>query len=84
MRKISETEEEEEPLLLLALNANNSVSWEVMEKIVSLFVISPQLNPTARILQARQVTQHLEKPVSELRGKLTNIPSISSPRRRNR
>jgi len=50
------TEEEDEPLLLLALNAASNVSWDTIEG------------------KARQVVQRLEKPVSELRGKLATSP----------
>jgi len=58
-------EEETEPLMILALNASDSVSWKVMET------------------KARQLTRHLEKPVSELREKLAVAPvsPIGNPQR---
>ncbi|KAI0690760.1 hypothetical protein BC835DRAFT_1363193 [Cytidiella melzeri] len=61
-------DEDDEPLLLLAVNAPGSVSWDLLEA------------------KAQQVVQHLDKPVSELRGKLVNTftSPVTSPRRPTR
>ncbi|KAH9949356.1 hypothetical protein B0H21DRAFT_688441 [Amylocystis lapponica] len=57
-------EEQDDPLMLLALNAENSVSWHELENKAS-----------------KTLVKHLERPVTELRGRLAAAPVLPvSPR----
>ncbi|CCM03759.1 uncharacterized protein FIBRA_05905 [Fibroporia radiculosa] len=55
--------EERDPAMLLALNAEESVSWQELEA------------------KARELANHLEQPVSQLRGRFS-APPVPSPRAR--
>jgi len=46
-------DEEEEPIMLVALNARDSVKWDELR------------------IKAKELVYHLEKPVNELRGRLS-------------
>ncbi|KAH9837319.1 uncharacterized protein C8Q71DRAFT_707072 [Rhodofomes roseus] len=49
---------DKDPVMLLALNATTSVSWDELE------------------FKARELVKHLQKPVSELRGRLAAAPVL--------
>ncbi|KAH8099711.1 hypothetical protein BXZ70DRAFT_940771 [Cristinia sonorae] len=51
------TDKDDDPLMLLALNADRSLSWKELKDIAS------------------ELAVHLEKPVAELRGRLSAAPT---------
>ena len=65
--------------MLLALNASSSVTWKEMELKVTAIRFNVSHCPPPSVLttlQASELANHLEKPMTELRGRLIASPVI--------
>jgi hypothetical protein len=63
--------DEGEPVMLVALNAKESVDWDRLRISVCFITLVADLVWTEFVSQAKELVYHLEKPVNRLKGRLT-------------
>ena len=63
--------DEGDPVMLVALNAKESVDWDRLRISVCRLHLVVEIVCADSVAQAKELVYHLEKPVNRLRGRLT-------------